>query len=58
MYINRALLMVMAIGVVFLPSAQEWATSGGISWYRPYLLWMLLVMLGYWSQRTRYTDDN
>ena len=57
MYINRTLLMVLAIAVVFLPSAQEWVTTGGAAWYRPYLLWILIVVLGYWNQRKRFRDD-
>ena len=58
MYINRSLLMVLAVALVFLPSALEWITTGGTAWYRPYLLWALLVLLGYWIQRRRTRNDN
>jgi len=57
MYINRSLLMVLAVALVFFPSALEWASTGGTAWYRIYLLWGLLVLLGYWIQRRQYHDD-
>ncbi len=57
MYINRSLLMVLIVVLVFLPSLLEWATSGGSAWYRPYLLWSLLVVLGFWIQRRHSPDD-
>jgi hypothetical protein len=58
MYIDRSLLMVLAVALVFFPSALEWISTGGTAWYRPYLLWALLVLLGYWIQRRRQRDDN
>ena len=58
MYINRSLLLALAVAVVFLPSAMEWITAGGSAWYRPYLLWGLLIALGYWIQRKRHGNDN
>lgn len=58
MYINRSLLMVLAVALVFSPSALEWVNTGGTAWYRPYLLWSLLVLLGYWIQHQRSRDDH
>ena len=58
MYINRILLIVLAVALEFFPSAMEWATTSGTAWYRPYLLWAMLVILGYWIQRERFRDDH
>ena len=58
MYINRSLLMVLAMTLVFFPSSLEWISTGGTAWLRPYVLWALLVLLGYWLQRNPYRDDN
>ena len=57
MYINRSLLLLLAIAAVFIPSAQEWTTSGGAAWYRPYLVWALVVLVAWWNQRKSYSDD-
>ena len=57
MYINRSLLLVLAVALVFFPAALDWATTGGTSWYRPYLMWGVLIVLGYWIQRKRPNND-
>jgi hypothetical protein len=56
-YINRSLLLLLAFAAVFIPSTQEWMTSGGSAWYRPYLVWGLVVLLAWWLQRRGYSDD-
>ncbi len=58
MYINRSLLLVLVVVLVFVPPLLEWTTSGGVAWYRPYLLWSLLVLLGCWMQLRHSPDDN
>jgi hypothetical protein len=58
MYINRSLLMVLAVALVFFPSALDWATTVGSAWHRPYLLWGALILLGYWLQRKRPDNDS
>ena len=53
MYINRSLLIILAIAVVFLPAAQEWINQGPEAWYRPYMLWALVILMAYLNQRWR-----
>ena len=57
MYINLSLLFIFALALVFSPTAQEWVSSSAIAWYRPWLLWALVILLGYLNQRGRYSDD-
>ncbi|MBT4521680.1 MAG: hypothetical protein HOC23_16905 [Halieaceae bacterium] len=57
MYINRALLLIVGIAFIFMPTIEEWVVSGGSAWYRPYQLWMLIVIAAYWNQRARYPDE-
>jgi hypothetical protein len=56
-YINRNLLLLLAIAFAFVPSAQEWVTSGGAAWYRPYLVWAVIILAAWWNQRRNYGDD-
>ena len=58
MYINRSLLVILTVALVLFPSALEWMSSGGTAWYRPYLLWGLLVLLGLWIQRRLNRDGS
>lgn len=57
MYINRALLLVVVVFLVFSPAIEEWVFHSGTAWYRPYYLWSLFIVAAYWNQRTRYPDE-
>ena len=51
MYINRSMLMILGIALVFFPAAQGWIIQGPEAWYRPYLVWALVILLAYLNQR-------
>lgn len=57
MYINRALLLIVAFVVIFFPSIEEWVLSGDANWWRPYLVWLIFIAAAYWNQRSRFLDD-
>lgn len=57
MYINRALLLVVGVLLIFYPSLEAWLLTGDAAWYRPYQLWILAIVATYWNQRSRYRDE-
>ena len=57
MYINRALLLVIGVVLIFLPAIESWMISSETHWYRPYQLWLLAIAAAWWDQRSRYTDE-
>ena len=57
MYINRALLLLLGLALLFSPVIAEWVFSGGTTWYRPHLLWLMIIFAAFWNQRSRYPDD-
>jgi hypothetical protein len=57
MYINRALLLMGGVAFIFFPIIEEWVFRGGTAWYRPYQIWLLIVLAAYWNQRSRPTDE-
>ena len=57
MYINRALLLIIGVVIIFMPAMAEWVTGSPTAWYRPYLLWLLAVVAAWWNQRPRYPDE-
>ena len=57
MYINRALLFLVGVVIVFLPELAEWVNGSLTAWYRPYQLWLVVVIAAWWNQRSRYTDE-
>ena len=43
MYIYR-LVLILVVGIyLFSPAIMEWWTLADRAWYRPYLLWLLLI---------------
>lgn len=57
MYINRSLMMVLALALVVFPAALHWATADSSAWYRPYLLWAVMVLLSYSLHSKRPDND-
>jgi hypothetical protein len=57
MYVNRALMLLLGIAVIFLPAVEHWLWDSDSPWYRPYLLWFGFVIAGWWNQRSRYPDE-
>lgn len=57
MYINRTLLLIACILMVFSPVIADWLASTEPDWYRPYQLWLVLILATYWNQRSRNTDE-
>ncbi len=57
MYINRALLALLVLFLVFLPLIDHWVWQTDSAWYRPYLLWLAAVLAAWWNQRSRYRNE-
>ncbi len=57
MYINRALLLVVGVLLIFYPSLEAWLLGDQGAWFRPYQLWLLAIIATYWNQRSRYRDE-
>jgi uncharacterized membrane protein len=57
MYINRVLLLVVGVVLIFFPAIEDWLFSSQTAWYRPYQLWLLIIVAAYWNQRSRYIDE-
>lgn len=57
MYINRTLLILIAVTLIFIPSVLVWVTAAGSAWYRPFIIWFLVLLAAYWNQRKSYSDD-
>ncbi len=45
MYLNRILLLVLVLLYVFAPTMTDWVLTGAAQWYRPHLLWLLVISL-------------
>lgn len=51
MYIYR-LVLILVIGIyLFSPTIMDWWIQANDSWYGPYLLWLILIVVAYFLQR-------
>jgi len=56
MYVSRPLLLVLGVILMFIPAIASWEMSAESPWYRPFQLWLAVVVAVYWNQRSRYPD--
>lgn len=57
MYLNPTLLLLFGLIFVFSPTLQEWVLNGNEAWYRPYIVWLALIVFMYWTQRGKARDE-
>ena len=53
MYINRMLVLGIVLALVAFPILTDWLTSDYTAWYRPYVVWGLIIAFTWWSYRSR-----
>jgi hypothetical protein len=53
MYIDRFLLVFIFGAFLLSPAFLEWWSDGGIVWYRPFAVWLVLIGLSFWIGRNR-----
>lgn len=45
MYLNRAMLLILVLMYVLSPILAAWIGESGANWYRPQLLWLLVILI-------------
>lgn len=55
---NRTLLiLLLLVGYVFSPTVFTWMINPSGAWYRPFILWFVLILLALIIQLRRKFDD-
>ena len=57
MYISRTLMLGLVLALIAFPVLTDWLTSDFSAWYRPYIVWILLILFTWWGNRSRQTDE-
>ena len=57
MYINRTLLLGLVLALIGTPFLYDWLTSDYSAWYRPYVVWSGMILLAWFGQRSRHSDE-
>lgn len=56
MYIDRLVLIFIAGAYVLSPALMQWWAESGAAWWRPFVIWGLLIGLTFWIARSRDLD--
>ncbi|WP_176491138.1 MULTISPECIES: hypothetical protein [Microbulbifer] len=55
---NRTLLILLVlVGYVFSPTVFTWMINPAGAWYRPFILWIALILLAVIVQMRRKNDE-
>ncbi|MFI2813131.1 MULTISPECIES: hypothetical protein [Microbulbifer] len=55
---NRTLLILLVlVGYVFSPTVFTWMINPSGAWYRPFILWFVLILLALFIQLRRGSND-
>lgn len=50
--------MLIAALFILAPSLIDWVMSGGVQWYRIFIVWGMLIAIIAWAQRFRAGDHD
>ncbi len=54
----RLVAALILLGAAVLPMATQWAMEPNGSWFRPFVVWSLVILSGYIVQRHRVWDES
>lgn len=57
MYIDRLVFLFIAGAYLLSPAIIDWWSDGGRAWYRPYLIWLFVIVITYWIGKSRDLHD-
>ncbi|WP_179957784.1 hypothetical protein [Exilibacterium tricleocarpae] len=54
---QRPLMFLLLVLYVFSPTLFNWMINPDGAWYRPYIIWMLVIVIAYVIQNRRQRHD-
>jgi hypothetical protein len=54
---TRPLILLLLVFYVFSPTLFNWMINPSGSWYRPYIIWAVVIVLAYVVQGRRGSDE-
>jgi len=54
---QRPILLIALVLYVFSPSITQWITDIDGAWYRPFIIWLLVIAAAYFLQRKDSSHD-
>lgn len=54
---QRPLILIVLVIYIFSPTLFSWVVNPNGAWYRPYLIWLLVVFVAYVLQGRKKSND-
>lgn len=54
---NRSIVLVVLIAYIFSPTILSWIINTDGAWYRPYIVWLVMIVVAYIYQKRTPRDD-
>lgn len=54
---QRPVILIFLIAYIFLPTVFEWITAADRAWYRPFIIWLAVVIVAFFLQSRRPEND-
>lgn len=54
---QRPLLLIVLLAYIFMPTFYGWVTDAAGAWYKPFVIWALVVVIAYVIQARRPQND-
>lgn len=51
MHRQRPLFLLLLVGYIFSPTLFSWIVNANAAWYRPFIIWALIIVIAYLMQR-------
>lgn len=48
---HRLLLLILLVAYIFTPTLFNWIVSPEGSWYRPFIIWLIIIILAFSLQK-------
>ncbi len=54
---QRPLILIVLVIYIFSPTLFSWVVNPNGAWYRPYMIWLLVVLVAYVLQGRKKSND-
>lgn len=54
---QRPIILIALIAYIFLPTVFEWVTNADRAWYKPFVIWLVVVIVAFFLQNRRVDHD-
>lgn len=54
---QRPLLLLVLVAYIFSPTLYAWIINPAVAWYKPYIIWAMVIVVAYIMQNRSKSHD-